>query len=66
MERISFFTDDESADRFKIRAQARGLTQGEYFKLLVQLHDVARTRADAGDLVLKDLLQGLRLQTVVG
>ena len=67
MERISFYVnDDEVADLFKIRAQARGLTQGEYLALLVRLHDAARVKADAGDAGVKDLLEGLKLQTVLG
>ena len=62
--RISFPTDVETADRFKARAQARSLTQGDYLKRLVQLHDKAKVMADTGNPTLKDLLLELQLQTV--
>ena len=65
--RLNFLTPADTADRFKARAKTRGLNQGEYLDLLVQFHDEARIRADAGDAGVKALLESLpKLQTVVG
>jgi hypothetical protein len=52
------------AHRFRGAAGARALTHAQYLSALVNLHDVARRRADEGDKAMSAVLQELGLQTV--
>jgi len=52
------------AHRFRGAAGARALTHAQYLSALVNLHDVARRRADEGDDAMSAVLQQLGLQTV--
>ena len=52
------------ARRFRAAAGGRALTHAQYLAALVELHELARTRADAGDGELAAELNRLGLQTV--
>jgi hypothetical protein len=52
------------AHRFRGAAGARALTHAQYLSALVNLHDVARRRADEGDNAMSAVLEKLGLQTV--
>ena len=58
--------DDEAARRISKAAQVRGMTLGKYLAALAALHEVMRSRADAGDDGLQAELQTLGLETVTG
>ena len=51
--------------RARRAAAARGMTISAYLAALVDLHDAARARADAGDDALQAKLAALGLQTVI-
>jgi phytoene dehydrogenase-like protein len=52
------------AQRFRASAGGRGMTHAQYLAALVELHESARTRADAGDAELIAELERLGLTTV--
>ena len=62
--RLVFYTSSTAGKQFKLGAQARRLTQGEYLTMLIDLHDKAKVMADAGNPTIRDLLLELQLQTV--
>jgi len=53
----------ETAERVKRGAAARGWSSGKYLTQLVALHDIIRARADAGDDALQAELAALGLET---
>jgi hypothetical protein len=55
---------NDVARRFRAAAGGRALTHAQYLAALVELHELARTRADAGDGDLAAALERLGLQTV--
>jgi hypothetical protein len=52
------------AQRFRASAGGRSMTHAQYLAALVELHESARTRADAGDAELQAELERLGLTTV--
>src|SRR5712691_4292696 len=52
------------AQKFRAAAGGRALTHAQYLAALVELHESARTRADAGDAELQAELERLGLTTV--
>lgn len=58
--------DRAARERIVRAAQIRGMQVGEYLAHLVDLHDVVRARADAGDAALTAELEARGLQTVRG
>ena len=53
-----------TAQRFRAAAGGRGMTHAQYLAALVELHELMRGRADAGDAEIAALLERLRLTTV--
>jgi hypothetical protein len=58
--------DSDAVEEIKHAAAVRGLTVGRYLERLVQLHQIARQQADAGNGALQAELETLGLQTVTG
>lgn len=56
--------DARAAERIRTAAGARDMTLPEYIARLVDLHEIVRARADAGDDGLQAELVALGLQTV--
>jgi hypothetical protein len=56
--------DAEALALLRKGATVRGLTYAEYIKRLLELHQAARARADAGDDGLQAELKALGLETV--
>src|SRR3954447_15681631 len=52
------------AQKFRAAAGGRALTHAQYLAALVELHELARKRADAGDTELQAELERLGLTTV--
>jgi hypothetical protein len=52
------------AQKFRAAAGGRALTHAQYLAALVELHELARKRADAGDTDLQAELERLGLTTV--
>jgi hypothetical protein len=55
---------NDVARRFRAAAGGRALTHAQYLSALVELHEVARRRAEAGDGELAAELERLGLQSV--